>query len=37
MILGIPDIEMPEWLKEVNIDLDSFSKEVDCMMFVEEI
>jgi len=22
MILGIPDIDMPEWLKDVNIDLE---------------
>ena len=28
---------MPEWLKDVNIDLDMLSKEVDTMMFVEEI
>lgn len=36
-IIGIPDIDMPEWLKDVNIDLDLLSKEVDTMMFVEEI
>lgn len=28
---------MPEWLKDVKIDLDQYSKEVDSMMFVEEI
>jgi len=28
---------MPEWLKDVNIDLELLSKEVDTMMFVEEI
>lgn len=36
-IVGIPDIDMPEWLKDVNIDLELLSKEVDTMMFVEEI
>lgn len=36
-ILGIPDQDMPEWLKDIKIDLDQYSKDFDGMMFVEEI
>lgn len=36
-IVGIPDIEKPEWLAEVVVDMADLSWEVDCLMYVEEI
>lgn len=36
-IIGIPDVERPEWLADVTVDVEGLTREIDCMMYVEEI
>lgn len=35
--MSVQDFEVPEWLQFVKIDIEELGREIDCMMYQEEI